>query len=482
MSKIASILIKIKNVYLVFFASILLYLSIINIQKIEYKVYYIAGIVYVIGLLFLFILADKVNNKALFLIGIILISFLLRMIWILIANTRPVSDFYLVNRAAKLILEGSFSELKQIEYFNMWVYQLGFSSYCAFLYSVFSVNIFIVKLFNVFFSTGCVLLIYFISRKTFNEKAARISSLLYCIYIQSIIFNSLLTNQVISLFFIYLGLAVILYKPNIPGYILSGISMAVGHIFRPEGNFVLCIVVFAILIYGVFDILKDKNSLKDIKIKSLVPILSKTAILIICFNVFVQLFGYSLRAVGITDYEYKNRNVYWKFVVGLNPSTNGGYSYEDEKILNQYPIGESLYEKEMELIKERISNRKQLIRLMHRKFELMWSNNDYSINFISPGTNLNKKMINYMVKFEKIQYTLIMIMSFLAILFILIDRNKYDLSICILILLISSNWLIYLIIEIQTRYRYFIMPAFFILAGFGFKRIICRATHLKVRF
>jgi len=141
MSKIASILIKIKNVYLVFFASILLYLSIINIQKIEYKVYYIAGIVYVIGLLFLFILADKVNNKALFLIGIILISFLLRMIWILIANTRPVSDFYLVNRAAKLILEGSFSELKQIEYFNMWVYQLGFSSYCAFLYSVFSVNI-----------------------------------------------------------------------------------------------------------------------------------------------------------------------------------------------------------------------------------------------------------------------------------------------------------------------------------------------------
>ena len=52
MSKIASILIKIKNVYLLFFALILLYLSIINIQKIEYKVYYIAGIVYVIGLLF----------------------------------------------------------------------------------------------------------------------------------------------------------------------------------------------------------------------------------------------------------------------------------------------------------------------------------------------------------------------------------------------------------------------------------------------
>jgi hypothetical protein len=269
----------------------------------------------------------KIKNTAFSFISIAFISFLIRLIWILIADTEPVSDFHLINHAAKLILEDNFSELKEINYFNMWVYQLGFSVYSAFLYYIFSANIFIVKLFNVFFSTGCVLLVYFISWKTFNEKVARISSLLYCIYIQSIIFTSLLTNQVISLFFIYLGLAIILYKPNTLGYFLSGISLAVGHIMRPEGSFMLYIIVFSILVYNGFNLLKNKNSFKDIKTKGLVTILSNVAVLIICFNMFIQLFGYSLRTVGITDYEYKNRNTYWKFVLGLNASTNGGYLY-----------------------------------------------------------------------------------------------------------------------------------------------------------
>jgi hypothetical protein len=188
---------------------------------------------------------------------------------------------------------------------------------------------------------------------------------------------------------------------------------------------------------------------------------------------FVQLFGYSLRAVGITDYEYKNRNTYWKFVLGLNASTNGGYSNEDAKLLDEYPIGDLLYEKEMELIKERLSNKKQLVKLMCRKFSLMWSDNDSSIQFISPGTGFNDRELNYIVRLEKIQYTLIIILSFLSILFVLADKKKYNLSIYILILLVSANWFVYLLIEIQTRYRYFIMPCLFILAGFGFYRICC---------
>ena len=171
---------------------------------------------------------------------------------------------------------------------------------------------------------------------------------------------------------------------------------------RSEGSFVLYIVVFAILVYNGFNLLKNKKSFKDIKMKGLVPILSKVAILIICFNMFLQLFGYSLRTVGITDYEYKNRNIYWKFV-------------------------------------------------------LMWLDNDFSIQFISPGTKFNDRELNYIVRLEKVEYTLIIILSFL--------------SIYILILLISANWVIYLFIEIQTRYRHFIMPGLFILSGFSLYRI-----------
>jgi hypothetical protein len=151
--------------------------------------------------------------------------------------------------------------------------------------------------------------------------------------------------------------------------------------------------------------------------------------------------------------------------------TNAGYSNEDAKILDEYPIGDLLYEKEMELIKERLKNKKQLTKLMYRKFVLMWSDNDSSIQFISPGTKFNNRELNYIVRLEKIQYSLILILTFLSIVFILKDKNKYNLSIYILILLISANWTVYLFIEIQTRYRYFIMPGLFILSGFSFYRI-----------
>lgn len=73
----------------------------------------------------------------------------------------------------------------------------------------------------------------------------------------------------------------------------------------------------------------------------------------------------------------------------------------------------------------------------------MWLDNDFSIQFISPGTKFNDRELNYIVRLEKVEYTLIIILSFL--------------SIYILILLISANWVIYLFIEIQTRYRHFIM-------------------------
>ncbi|NLD48832.1 MAG: hypothetical protein GX660_16840, partial [Clostridiaceae bacterium] len=312
-----------------------------------------------------------------------------------------------------------------------------------------------------------------ISVKAFNEKAARISSLLYCIYIQSVIFNSLLTNQVISLFFIYLGLTVIFYKPNTAGYFLSGILIAVGHIMRPEGSFVIYLVAFVVLAYDVFYLIKDNNSsLRAMRTRSLIYTLSNITVLILCFNIFIQLFGYSLRAFEITNYEYKNRNTYWKFVLGLNPSTNGGYSNEDAKLLDNYPIGDLLYEKELELINERLKDKKQLAKLMHRKFLLMWSDNDSSIQYIYPGTKLSNKKLNYIVRLEKVQYSIVILLSFLTILFAIKDKNKYNLIIYILIILISANWLIYLFIEIQTRYRFFIMPAFFILSGFSFYRIV----------
>ncbi|AEV70373.1 ArnT family glycosyltransferase [Acetivibrio clariflavus] len=464
---LASINEKIKFLFFVLFGVVFFLLAIVNAKRIDGNSYKYA-VLYLVAVIIFSYLILKIKNRWLFLIGLSAFAMALRLAWIFLADTQPVSDFSLLNRAANLILEGKYSEVKAIDYFNVWVYQLGFSVYCAVLYFVFGSNILVVKVFNALLSVGIVMIVYFITAKIFNEKAARISSFLYAIYIQSVIFNSLLTNQIISAFFIYLGILIIAYGNGWFWYLLSGISIAVGHIMRPEGSFTLYMIVISIVTYNILNRPKKREMFskrRNIESIGIVLMLSKIAVLVLAFNLTVQLFSYSLKAADITDYNFGNRNVYWKFVLGLNSSTNGGYSNEDVKILNEYPVGEELYRAEKEVIRERLSNKQELIKLMIRKFNIMWTHNDSSIQFIYPGTQLTSSQINHIVGFEKIQFTLLMFLVCFTV-FMSIKSKMNDLNLFIIMVLISANFAVYLLIEIQTRYRYFIIPAFFILSGY----------------
>jgi len=464
---------KVQTLFFVLFGVIFFLLAVVNAKRIDGN-YYNYAILYLVAVIFFSYLILKIKNKWLFLIGLSVLAMALRSVWIFFADTQPVSDFSLLNKAANLILEGKYSEVKAIDYFNVWVYQLGFSVYCAVLYVVFGSNILVVKIFNAILSTGIVMIVYFITAKIFNEKAARISSFLYAIYLQSVIFNSLLTNQIISAFFIYLGILIIAYGKGWFWYLLSGISIAVGHIMRPEGSFALYMIAISIVAYNILNSPKKRemfSMMRNIEPIVIVLMLSKIAVLVLSFNLTVQLFSYSLKAADITDYSFGNRNVYWKFVLGLNSSTNGGYSNEDVKILNEYPVGEELYRAEKEVIRERLSNKRELIKLMIRKFNIMWTHNDSSIQFIYPGTQLTSKQINHIVGFEKIQFTLLMFLVCFTV-FMSIKSKMNDMNLFIIMMLISANFVVYLLIEIQTRYRYFIIPAFFILSGYCLAAII----------
>ncbi|NLL05517.1 MAG: hypothetical protein GX270_06975 [Clostridiaceae bacterium] len=470
---LASLTRKIKILFFLLFGLIFFSLTVVNIKRIDRSLYKYAAI-YLVIVLFFSYLIYKIKRRWTFLAGLVVLSITVRLIWIFTVNTQPVSDFSIQNYAANLILEGQYSVVKGIDYFNVWVYQLGFSVFCSFLYSIFGSNILVVKVFNVIFSSGIAVLIYLMAAKIFNEKAGRIASFLYAIYIQSIIFNSLLTNQIVSAFFIYLGILLIVYKSGWFYYLISGISIAIGHIMRPEGSFALYIIAGVIVLYHVLNVSKKKGMFSkssSLSSSDLIWVLSKIGVFILAFNLVIQLFSYSLKSMDITDYSFGNRNVYWKFVLGLNPSTNGGYSNEDVKILNEYPVGEELYRAEKDVIRERLSDRSELIKLMIRKFNIMWTHEDSTIGFISPGTKLTTKQMNYILELEKIQYAALLFCVCLTT-FMAIKSKKEDMNLLILMMLISANFAVYLFVEIQTRYRYFIMPAFFVLSGYCMSTII----------
>lgn len=103
----------------------------------------------------------------------LLAAFLLRLLWIILVPTEPVSDFALLYEAAVSAAEGDFSFTEE-SYFTKWVYQLGFVMYEAAVVQLFGDTIFILKFLNVLYSTAIVWFVYRTGKLFFNETVGRL--------------------------------------------------------------------------------------------------------------------------------------------------------------------------------------------------------------------------------------------------------------------------------------------------------------------
>lgn len=75
----------------------------------------------------------------------------------------------------------------------------------------------------------------------------------------------------------------------------------------------------------------------------------------------------SVQATQISQYKLENRSNTWKFVTGLNYETNGMYSNKDLQLLDKYPIGRQRDKVGRKIIKERLSDETQLMKLFVKK-------------------------------------------------------------------------------------------------------------------
>ena len=83
-------------------------------------------------------------------------------------------------------------------------------------------------------------------------------------------------------------------------------------------------------------------------------VVSKIIGMIGIYYVVHFIFSYTLIATGVTQYPLSSRDPYWKFVVGFNPETTGGFSFPDHKLVFQYPIGEERFEIENSSLKKEL--------------------------------------------------------------------------------------------------------------------------------
>lgn len=414
----------------------------------------------------------KIESKY-FILILFILAFISKAGVALIVNTPPISDFQLFYDAAVKASQGDFS-FSGSGYFKYWGYQTGIVLFYSGIIKIMGPGILPIKLVNCAFMAGTNILIYLMAKRMVSEKYSRLAALMYLVYPAPYFLASVLTNQHISNFFLFLGIYIIISRSslNLRNTIAAAFILALGNAFRPQG----IVIAASVLVLGISDLLDRKQDGEHKQNKGIYFIL-----IIIFYLLTGNMFSYLVKVTGVNENGLNNNFPLYKFVVGLNHETDGNYSDKDVKALMSISNDEARNEKAMELIRERTGDPVKLLKLVIRKQFLMWSSLDttFSWGFFhlennepETGDEISSfSSIRLLIqKLEKALYLLVFVFALTSILSML-KMKSYDKNALLLILLVMANFAVYCFVEIQHRYRDFAMIPLFIIAAGGLESI-----------
>ena len=385
-----------------------------------------------------------------------IVSFLIRLIFIIVFTVPQVYDFATLLEASHMFSHGDYS-FNTWWHFNTWGYQTGFVIYQGILLKLFNSE-FLLKLLNVIYSSLLVLFVYKFSKRISDEKSARFVSLLYMIFPFYVFMNSIMVNHHLATLLMYFGIIFLIKKDKrFKDYIIGGVLVSLGNIIRPEG----IIVVLSLLVYEFF--LFDKG-------KILNTLVRVGSFLIVYFSIgFVA--SNLVIVSGVNPSGLQNKDPLWKFILGFNYETCGYYDDSD----SQYQVDR---ETEISIIKERaLGNIPRTGKLMLCKIDRFWlfsgldletgSFNDKQMNLF--GLNIKFSDVSDIVfDFNHDIHIFILCLFFLGI---FVNRKRLSNESLFLLIMTVITFFIFLFIEIQPRYMYFIHISLFILASLGIKSL-----------
>ena len=402
------------------------------------------------GLMSIFISTRKIKHFGLILF---IVSFIIRLIFILVANFPQVYDFKTLLDASEMFARGDYS-FNTWFHFYTWGYQTAFVIYQGVLLKLFN-SIFILKLLNIIYSSLIVVIVYKLGLKiSKNEKSARIVSMLYMIFPFYLFLNSILLNSHLATLLSYLGIFFLLKEePKYKDYLIGGILIAFGNIIRPEG----IIIILTLLIYKIITF--KKENIKKIIISLLIFL---SSYFIICNGA-----SFIVKASNINPSGLENKDPLWKFLLGFNYETCGYYIDSDSK----YQIDK---ETEINEIKRRVfEDIPRTGKLMICKVDRFW----LSSGLDDEMGSFNDKEFNILginIKFSRIKDIAIglnkginIVILSLMLLGLIVNRKNIKNEVLFLLIMILITFGIYLFIEIQPRYLYFIHVAVFALSTLG---------------
>ncbi|WPM80663.1 glycosyltransferase family 39 protein [Brucella pseudintermedia] len=420
---------------------------------------YINSNSFIFLLTFVFLIIIIQYLKTIDIIPIFIFSFIIRFLCAILIPTIQTSDFQIMQQAAINVTKGDFSFLNE-QYFLDWAYQIGFVAYQAAVIWLTGSETLALQLVNITATSFSVIVVYWIGKRLFSHKAAITAALIYALYLPPIASSGLLTNQHIATFFFLASILSLLYFDKNKFYliIISGAFAALGNFMRPEG---------IVLITGASLYLIGKGIINGNYFRPLLL----TLVLVVSYNISFETLNYAVNSTGVYEGRLANNNPKWKFVLGLNAETKGYYS---TTLAKRVADAHNIDERDLiqnEIITSHLSNKSELIKLMKDKFILMWTESDELLWWSFRETNLDRAF-EVFSQIADTQYFLIIALFTVGIVFSYRNTDSY-----ILLFILLINAAAYLLIEIQTRYRYFAIPFIVIYSGYGYASLemwICR--------
>jgi hypothetical protein len=398
--------------------------------------------------------------------GLLFILAFLAKGWLAWVLKTPLESDFKVFYDAAVQVAGGHLDLSASSYFRVWPYQIGIVLYYAAIIKAMGPDPRILLLANGVFMAGTHVLIYRIARQMVPAGPSRYIALLYLVYPAPYFLASVLTNQHASNFFLLAGVWLYLvYRGRWPGMVAAVMLIAVGDVLRPQGILIMGALVAAELVHGWGSREKLQLGLR-------------MAVLLGLFVALTAAASAGVRISGIHDLGLANGFPEYKLVVGLNPETQGMYSAADADILLSISDRDLRKATALTMIRERLTDPRQVLTLMVQKQKKMWWDEDstfdwgmgYLVNQPVGILGVTMSYWNFKVGLLRLEKAIYLWVVFLMWLTMMGQWRKVRISPAVMVslMLVLGSLAVYALIEIQPRYRDLTVIAFFLLAAEGY--------------
>lgn len=419
-------------------------------------------------ILALIVLAAKADLKHFWLVLFVL-ALALRVAAVFLVPVKAASDFERMLNAAQQFNGGNYQYLDDT-YFQNWSYQLGFVWFQAMLLKLRD-TVYVLKLFNCVVGAATTVVVYLLGCELGSRRAARTVGLLYCFFPMGVFFVTVLSNQVFPTFLMLAGVYYLVSgRFRAPEWVrcgVFGLLLSLANLLRPES----VIPVTAVLICLVLQ-LRKKN-------------LKST---LLCALIFVgvylgmnKLMDLLFRVSGFAPDGLTNNAPYWKFVLGFNHDSGGTYSASDAPLLADPDAA-------WQAVRERLDvPAVRMYHLFERKIASFWgaSGLDWVFApFLKEGLPLfgdAEHTADAVIILQGINKWFAYVgycLSLLGVVQMLRSRTLGRAAL-ILINIVFVTFGVYLLIEVQPRYAFFVQTVCFVLAAPGVDLLVGRFAEAK---